>query len=427
MKLLSKKMLKLTFPALVTFILFQQSCVVSEYGEKTKAAIVKGTSYVGTKSKSAYNATKKKLGFEQSKQSNLKPMSVSKTKFGEMPDGTVVSKFTLSNANGMRVGILDYGGTVKEIYAPDRSGNFENVSLGFDSLDGYREKSPYFGCITGRYANRIAKGKFSLDGKEFQLETNNEPNHLHGGLRGFDKYVWNARILEHGTGVEFLRTSPDGEEGYPGNLRCKVVYHLTDNNELVVEYEASTDKPTVINLTNHTYFNLAGEGAVTILDHELLLPGKHFIATDETNIPTSISSVAGTPLDFRSFTRIGKRIGSPHAQVKYGKGYDHTWLVGSDQNSNGLNHAATLKDPSTGRVLEIHTDQPGIQFYSGNYLDGTITGHGGKPYPLRSGLCLEAQVFPDSPNRQGEDGWKSCVLRPGDVYTQKTVHRFYAE
>lgn len=420
-------MSKHTITAFVTSAFLLQSCVVSEYGGKTKSAIVKGASYVSTKSKSAYKSTKKKLGFEQSKKSNPKPMSVSKTKFGEMPNGTVVSKYTLSNANGMRVGILDYGGTVKEIFAPDRNGNFENVSLGFNSLEGYREKSPYFGCITGRYANRIAKGKFTLDGDDFQLAINNEPNHLHGGTRGFDKYVWNAKILEDGTGVEFSRTSPDGEEGYPGNLRCKVVYVLTDNNELVVEYEASTDEPTVINLTNHTYFNLAGEGTATILEHELLLPGINFIATDETNIPTSISSVEGTPLDFRSFTKIGKRIESPHPQIKYGKGYDHTWVVGSNENADGLNHAATLRDPSTGRVLEIHTDQPGIQFYSGNYLDGTIIGHGGKPYPLRSGLCLETQVFPDSPNHQGQEGWKSCVLRSGDVYTHKTVHKFYAE
>ena len=300
-----------------------------------------------------------------------------------MPDGAVVSKYTLSNANGMRVGILDYGGTVKEIFAPDRNGDFANVSLGFDNLNDYREKSPYFGCITGRYANRIAGGKFSLDGKEYQLATNNGPNHLHGGDRGFDKYVWNTRVLETGTGVEFTRTSPDGEEGYPGNLKCKVRYILTDENELIVEYEARTDKATVINLTNHTYFNLAGEGSETILEHELRLPGDKFVSTDNTNIPTQIASVQGTPLDFRSFTKIGKRIRSSHEQIEFGKGYDHTWLVSGNKNQDGLNHAATLRDPSIGRVLEIHTDQPGIQFYSGNYLDGTITGHGGKPYPLR--------------------------------------------
>lgn len=405
----------------------QTACVVSEYGKKTKDVIFKSSSYVGEKSKTAYLATKEKLGFEESKSSKIKPMSVAKSKFGVMPDGTVVSKYTLSNANGMRVAILDYGGTVKEIFAPDRNGNFANVSLGFDNLKDYREKSPYFGCITGRYANRIARGKFSLDGKDYQLATNNDPNHLHGGELGFDKYVWNTRIHESGTGIEFTRTSPDGEEGYPGNLKCKVSYVLTEKNELVVEYEASTDMPTVINLTNHTYFNLAGEGSETILEHELLLPGEKFVATDETNIPTEIASVVGTPMDFRTFRKIGERIGSAHPQIKYGKGYDHTWLVDGSAGKDGLFHAATLRDPSTGRFLEIHTDQPGIQFYSGNYLDGSITGHGGKPYPLRSGLCLETQVFPDSPNNQEVEGWKSCVLRPSEVYLHKTVHRFYAE
>ena len=406
---------------------FQTSCVVSKYGSKVKEKVIKSSSYVSEKSKSVYQVTKEKLGMTESKAPKPKPMSVAKTKFGEMPDGTIVSKYTLSNANGMRVGILDYGGTVKEIFAPDRNGKFANVSLGFDNLKDYREKSPYFGCITGRYANRIANGKFSLDGSEYKLATNNGPNHLHGGDRGFDKYVWRTRILNTGTGVEFDRTSPEGEEGYPGNLKCKVRYILTDENELVVEYEARTDKATVINLTNHTYFNLAGEGSETILDHELLLPGDQFVATDDTNIPTQIASVHGTPLDFRSFTKIGKRIESPHEQIIFGKGYDHTWLVSKEKNEDGLHHAATLKDPSTGRILEIHTDQPGIQFYSGNYLDGSIIGHGGKPYLLRSGLCLETQVFPDSPNHQGEVGWQSCVLRPQEVYTHKTVHRFYAE
>ena len=423
-------LLKLNAPLTSTLIAsfsLQTSCEVSKYGSKAKEMVIQSSSYVGEKSKSAYQVSKKKLGMTESKTPKPKPMSVAKTKFGEMTDGSIVSKYTLSNANGMRVGILDYGGTVKEIFAPDRNGKFANVSLGFDNLRDYLEKSPYFGCITGRYANRIAMGQFVLDDNKYKLATNNGPNHLHGGDRGFDKYVWRARVLNIGTGVEFTRTSPDGEEGYPGNLKCKVRYILTDENELVVEYEAQTDKATVINLTNHTYFNLAGEGSETILEHELLLPGDHYVATDNTNIPTKIAAVQGTPMDFRSFTKIGKRIESSDEQIEFGKGYDHTWLVSENKNEDGLHHAATLRDPSTGRILEIHTDQPGIQFYSGNYLDGSITGHGGKSYPLRSGLCLETQVFPDSPNHQGEDGWKSCVLHPGDVYTHKTVHRFYAE
>lgn len=408
-------------------ILFASGCVISEYGAKTKDTLIKGTHYIGEKSKSIYTSGKQSLGFEKKKQISVKPMTVSKSNFGKLPDGTEISKYTLSNANGMRVGILDYGGTVKEIYAPDRNGKFSNVSLGFSSLEDYLEKSPYFGCITGRYANRIAKGKFSLDGKEFQLAVNNGSNHLHGGDKGFDKYFWKTKVLETDTGIEFSRTSPDGEEGYPGSLKCKVTYILNNENELVIEYEATTDKPTVINLTNHTYFNLAGEGADTILDHDLLLPGSQFVATDETNIPTAIQSVVGTPFDFRKYTRIGKRIEMDHEQLKFGKGYDHTWLVGPEKNEEGLSHAATLRHQGSGRVMKIFTDQPGIQFYSGNYLDGTLIGHGGKPYALRSGMCLETQVFPDSPNRQGQDGWKSCILLPNQVYTHKTIHRFSAE
>jgi aldose 1-epimerase len=261
-----------------------------------------------------------------------------------------------------------------------------------------------------------------LDGQSYQLAKNNGPNHLHGGEVGFDKRIWNATITEVGTGVIFTRTSPDGEEGYPGNLRCKVTYTLTDDNELKVEYEATCDQATVLNLTNHTYFNLSGEGSPTILNHELTLPGAHFVATDETNIPTAIEKVAGTPMDFRKPTVIGKRIENKHQQLKVGKGYDHTWLVPSSEEK--LNLAATLRDPASGRVLEIRTDQPGIQLYTGNYLDGTLVGHGGKPYAFRSGLCLETQVYPDSPNRQGEEGWKSCVLRPGETYRHLTVHKF---
>ena len=417
----------LSFLFIFFYLLASSSCIVSEYGTKTKNALVKGSSYVGEKSKILYQSTKSTLGFKDEKKVSVKPMSVSKSKFGALADGTKVSKYTLTNANGMKVGILDYGGTVKEIFAPDRNGKMANVSLGFSTIEEYVEKSPYFGCITGRYANRIAAGKFTLEGEEYTLATNNGPNHLHGGDKGFDKFVWEARVIETGTGVEFTRVSKDGEEGYPGTLKCKVTYSLNNDNELVVEYEATTDKATVINLTNHTYFNLAGEGAETILDHDLLLPGDQFVATDETNIPTAIEKVEGTPLDFRKFVKIGKRIESENTQIKYGKGYDHTWLVGSKKNEEGLNHAATLKHQGSGRILEIFTDQPGIQFYSGNYLDGTLVGHGGKKYPLRSGMCLETQVFPDSPNRQGQDGWKSCVLRPGQVYTHKTVHRFFAE
>jgi aldose 1-epimerase len=420
------KFLSLLFSLLfVTGILLQTNCSISEIGQNTKDGIRESASFVSSKSKKAYQKSKSALGLVQKENPKSKPMTVAKKAFGKMPDGTKVSVYVMTNANGMQVSLLDYGATVKGIMAPDRNGAYANVSLGFSNLDNYREKSPYFGCTAGRYANRIAKGLFSLDGKEYKLETNNGPNHLHGGVRGFDKHVWSARVSETETAVTFSRRSPDGEEGYPGTLSCRVTYTLTNENELKVEYEATTDKPTVLNLTNHTYFNLAGEGDPTILDHELTLYADQYVATDETNIPTSIRDVEGTPFDFRKPTAIGERIEADQPQIKFGKGYDHTWVLGRKE--EGLVHAATLRDPGSGRVMEIHTDQPGIQFYTGNYLDGSYQGQGGKVYPFRSGLCLETQVFPDSPNHQGQDGWKSCVLRPGETYTHLTIHKFKAE
>jgi aldose 1-epimerase len=407
-------------------ILLQTNCSVSEVGRKTKDGISKSASLVSSKSKQAYQKGKSALGLAKKDNPKPKPMTVAKKAFGKMPDGTKVSLYVMTNANGMQVSLLDYGATVKDIMVPDRDGVYANVSLGFSSLDDYRDKSPYFGCTAGRYANRIAKGLFSLDGTKYKLATNNDPNHLHGGERGFDKYVWAARVSETETAVAFSRRSPDGEEGYPGTLTCKVTYTLTNENELKIEYEATTDKPTVLNLTNHTYFNLAGEGDPTILDHELTLPADKYVATDETNIPVSIREVDGTPFDFRKPTSIGKRIESDQPQIKFGKGYDHTWVVNRKQ-EEGLAHAATLRDPGSGRVMEIHTDQPGIQFYTGNYLDGSYKGQGGKIYPFRSGLCLETQVFPDSPNHQDQDGWTSCVLRPGETYTHLTIHKFKTE
>ena len=407
--------------ALLSFSLFNLSCTLSEMSTKTKDTFNKSTNYLKKTSENAYRKTREAFGGESTEAKTPKPMSVSKTKFDILPDGTQVNLYKISNANGMHVSILDYGGTVKEIHAPDRNGKFANVSLGFSTINDYIEKSPYFGCITGRYANRIAKGKFSLEGKEYKLATNNGPNHLHGGNKGFDKYVWKAKVLDVGTGVIFTRKSPHGEEGYPGNLDCKVTYTLTNDNELKVEYEAKTDQATIVNLTNHTYFNLRGEGNGNILGHELTIPGDRFVATDETNIPIGISKVGATPFDFRKPTSIGARIEQKDSQLKFGKGYDHTWVV--PQVKEGLSLAARLRDKESGRVLEILTDQPGIQIYTGNYLDG-IVGHGGKAYPFRSGLCLETQVYPDSPNHQGEKGWKSCVLLPGDIYTHTTIHRF---
>ena len=414
---------KIFFP-LITCSLFLLGCTLSEVTQKTKDGFYTSKSYISEKSKKAYQKGKQTLGFSNKKNSN-KNMTVSKSPFGKMQDGTKVSQYTLINANNMKVSLLDYGATVKEILIPDRNGKFTNVSLGFSNLDDYRAKSPYFGCTTGRYANRIAQGKFTLNGKEYQLATNNGPNHLHGGEVGFDKVVWDTKIKEVGTGVVFSMKSPDGNEGYPGNLVSVVTYTLSDDNELIIEYSAKTDKPTVLNLTNHTYFNLAGEGDPTILDHKLTIYADKFVATDETNIPVSIDNVSGTPFDFTKSFVIGDRINQNNEQLKFGKGYDHTWVIRGSKSSHGdLKHAATLYDPASGRKMDIFTDQPGIQFYSGNYLDGSYEGQSGKTYPLRSGLCLETQVFPDSPNHQGEEGWKSCVLRPGQEYIHKTVHKF---
>ena len=407
---------------------FLYGCTISEVSQKTKDGFNKSKTYLAGKSKEVYQKGKVNLGLSKKGKKQKKAMTVARKAFGEMPDGEKVSLFVLTNANGLQVSLLDYGATVKEILTPDRNGKFANVSLGFSKLSDYREKSPYFGCIAGRYANRIAGGKFSLDGKEYQLATNNGPNHLHGGERGFDKIVWNAKIKEVGTGVVFTMRSPNGDEGYPGNLLSKVTYTLTNENELKIEYVATCDKPTVLNLTNHTYFNLAGEGDDTILDHQLTLYADEYVATDETNIPVSLSKVAGTPLDFTKPQIIGDRIEQSHEQLKFGKGYDHTWIINKGGVSqDNLNHAATLRDPGSGRKMDIFTDQPGIQFYSGNYLDGTYLGQSGKPYPLRSGLCLETQVFPDSPNHQGEERWKSCVLKPGETYRHTTVHKFGVE
>ena len=414
---------------LILFILsLLFGCTISEVTQKTKDGFDKSRSYLSEKSKKAYSKGKEQLGLTENKKSQKKAMTVARKSFGEMPNGKKVSLFVLTNANKMQVSLLDYGATVKEILVPNRDGEMGNVSLGFTTLDEYRDKSPYFGSTAGRYANRIAKGKFSLDETEYQLATNNGPNHLHGGERGFDKIVWNAKVKEVGTGVVFTMRSPDGDEGYPGNLVSKVTYTLTNENELKIEYSATCDKSTVLNLTNHTYFNLAGEGDSTILDHQLTLFADKYVATDETNIPSSISKVSGTPFDFTKPNIIGDRIEQKHEQLKFGKGYDHTWVIRDDGNlEDNMRHAATLRDPGSGRKMDIYTDQPGIQFYTGNYLDGSYLGQSGKPYPFRSGLCLETQVFPDSPNHQGEKGWKSCVLKPGDTYQHTTLHKFSVE
>jgi aldose 1-epimerase len=295
-----------------------------------------------------------------------------------------------------------------------------DVVLGFDTLAGYLGDSPYFGAIVGRYGNRIAKGQFTLDGRAYQLATNNGPNHLHGGVKGFDKAVWSARAVEgaRGVGVELTCTSPDGEEGYPGTLAATVTYTLTDRNELHIAYTATTDKATPVNLTQHTYFNLAGGG--DILGHELMLNADRFTPVDATLIPTGeLAAVQGTPFDFRKPTAIGARIAQDHPQLKKGNGYDHNWVV--NRTAAGLQPAARVFEPKTSRTLDVATTQPGIQFYSGNFLDGTIKGKEGTVYEFRSGFCLETQHFPDSPNHPD---FPTTILKPGQIYASETVFTF---
>jgi aldose 1-epimerase len=349
--------------------------------------------------------------------------SIEKRPFGTTPDGKTVEVYTLRNDGKMSVDILTYGGVVHALNVPDRDGKMGNIALGFAKLDDYLTKSPYFGNITGRYANRIAKGAFTLEGKTYQLATNNGPNALHGGIKGFDKKVWQAKEVQsaNGVGLELTYTSPDGEEGYPGTLTTKVTYTVTDKNELRIDYEATTDKPTVVNLTNHTYFNLAGEGSGSILGHELMLNASAFTPVDATLIPTGeITKVAGGPMAFTSLTPIGAGIRNDDQQLVFGRGYDHNWVL--DKPSAGaLTLAARVHEPTTGRVMEISTTEPGIQFYAGNFLDASLVGTSGKMYRQSDGFCLETQHFPDSPNHAN---FPSTVLKPGEVYKTTTVHRF---
>jgi aldose 1-epimerase len=346
--------------------------------------------------------------------------------FGEAA-GQPVQLFTLKNARGMQVSLTNFGGIVTSILVPDRTGAVADVTLGYSRLEDYLAGSPYFGCITGRYANRIAKAAFTLDGQTHRLAANNGENHLHGGLAGFDKKVWAARAatVDGHPAVILTHTSPDGDEGYPGALAMTVTYLLRDDNALEIRYEATTDRPTVVNLTNHAYFNLAGEGSGrTILDHVVRIAADRFTPTDAGGIPTGIASVEGTPLDFRRPTRIGERIGQAHEQLVNGKGYDHNYVVGEGR-APEPRLVAEVTEPTSGRMLQVLTTEPGLQFYVGNYLDGSNVGKSGRPYAYRTGFCLEAQVFPDSPNQAGNvPGYTSARLNPGETYRQTTVYRF---
>jgi aldose 1-epimerase len=345
-------------------------------------------------------------------------MEVKREFFGRLADGTEVETFILTNSHGLEIKVMNYGATLLSLRIPDRNGKFADVVLGHRNLENYlkRETNPYFGSTIGRYANRIKRGKFYLDGKEYNLTINDGKNHLHGGTNGFDRKVWKAEPFkeEKAVGVKFSYFSKDGEEGYPGNLSCSVTYRLTEDNELILNYFAITDKPTHVNLTNHAYFNLKGEGNATILDHELLINADYFTPVDEELIPTGeIKSVKGTPWDFTEPKPIGKDIG------KVQGGYDHNFVLRKEEKP--LRLAARLYEPKSGRMMEIFTTEPGIQFYSGNFLDGSITGKSGKPYLKYGGLCLETQHFPDSPNHPD---FPSTVLRPGEKYESMTIYKF---
>jgi aldose 1-epimerase len=353
--------------------------------------------------------------------------SVTKTTTKAVFEGKPIEMVTLKNAKGMEVQAITYGATITSLKVPDRSGKIADVVLGFDQPESYwaDPPPPYFGSIVGRFANRIAKGQFVLDGKTYKLATNNGPNTLHGGNRGFDKVVWSVATRERPTGSSaiFTRTSPDGEEGYPGNLQVRVTYTLTEDNQLIVDYYATTDKATPVNLSQHSYFNLAGEGSGNILGHQLTINADRYTPVDDTLIPTGVlAPVEGTPFDFRKAAPIGARIDRDHPQLKAGKGYDHNWVLNGTGATPRL--AARLTDPVSGRTMEITTTEPGIQFYAGNFLDGTIKGKGGHVYGHRSGLCLETQHFPDSPNKKN---FPSSIVQPGKPYVSKTVMTFSAK
>jgi aldose 1-epimerase len=346
-----------------------------------------------------------------------KGAGVEKKEFGKTPDGTAVEEYTLTNKNGVKAKVITYGAILTELHVPDKDGKLTDVVLGFDDLKGYLAGHPYFGATVGRVANRIAKGKFTLDGKEYKLAVNNGPNALHGGVKGFDKVVWKAEPSKNAASVKFTYVSADGEEGYPGKLTATVTYMLTDKNELRLDYTATTDKATPVNLTNHSYFNLAGPASGDILDHEIMIAADKYTPTDDTLIPTGeIKPVKGTPYDLTTPTPIGKHIGELKG------GYDINYVLNrSDAKEPPL--AARVREPKSGRVMEVYTTEPGIQFYTGNFLDGTIKGKGGVVYKKHQGFCLETQHFPDSVNHKE---FPSTIVEPGKTYKQTTIYQFSA-
>lgn len=348
--------------------------------------------------------------------------SIKKGAFGKTADGKAVEIYTLKNSKGAEMQIITYGGTVVSLKVPDRNGKFGDVVLGYDSIADYEKNQSYIGALIGRYGNRIANGKFKLDGKEYTLAKNNGENHLHGGPKGFDKVIWTERAStdKNGANLELTYLSRDGEEGYPGNLSVKVIYTLTENNDLKIVYSATTDQDTVVNLTHHSYFNLAGAGQGDILTHQLKINADKFTPTDDGSIPTGeLKSVKGTPFDFTQPTQIGLRINNADEQLKFGNGYDHNWVL--DKTDNSLTLAAIVFEETSGRLMSVLTTERGLQFYSGNFLDGAIKGKNGQNYPRRTGFCLEAQNFPDSPNKPN---FPSAVLKKGQTYSQTTIYKF---
>lgn len=354
---------------------------------------------------------------EQPTNNDKKMASIKKEVYGKTLDSQEVSLFILENANGMIVKITNYGGTITSILFPDKQGKIEDVVLGYKDFSGYLDKgNPFFGCLVGRFANRIAKGKFKLDGVEYKLAINNGPNSLHGGLKGFDKVVWEAKEISDSisTGLELSYLSKDGEEGYPGNFLAKVIYTLTNNDELKIEYFAETDKSTPINLTNHTYFNLTGDAKRDILDHEIKIEATKFTPVTDDLIPTGeLKEVKGTPFEFSELKKIGKDLAAT------GAGYDHNYVV--NEGKTGIHKIAEVIENESKRKLEVFTDQIGVQFYTGNFLDGTVIGREGKQYSKHFGFCLETQHFPDSPN---QPNFPSCILKPGEKFNQTTIYKF---
>lgn len=349
-------------------------------------------------------------------------LAITKSEFGQTKDSTTIELYTLKNANGVEMDVITYGGRITSLKVPNKDGKLENVILGFDTIEDYQNDNPFFGALIGRYGNRIAKGKFTLNGEEFTLATNDGSNHLHGGVNGFDRVVWTAKPIEglEDSSLQLVYRSKDGEEGYPGNLKVTVTYTLTKDNAVEVTYEATTDKTTVVNLTQHAYFNLTGDFSKDILNHDVVINADAFLPVDETLIPTGeIRKVEGTPFNFNSSKKIGEDINADNEQLKRGKGYDHCWVLNGEKGD--MRFVASAYDETSGRFMEIFTEEPAIQFYTGNFLDGTLPMVNGGTYAHRTGFCLETQHYPDSPN---QDNFPSTVLNPGETYKTKTTFKF---